>query len=293
MIEGHPLQESRQPGVFFVFFWAEVLSEPRQLLIGRHSSKRRILSKDKLTWESVRRGYERCEHSRAWIYSLLTTTSTSPSLRTSVPCNVRLSGEWMGRINVSLAFNHKIAPGTRGVRLIKQLWLAKFLAAVTNHRQLSYEFQTCWSLQKKKKTYHRVSFYDSLPQSKRLNNAILLWKEPRASQNSPCLSAAVSCLIESYRPGRKSLSAPERAELGSPGCQRRWNVKPLTCILTLCHFDKSGWRSLSADWEWRRRSSWILNAGRQGWKKRTENNFYSTGGSETAGICARMCLRGS
>lgn len=148
VIEGLPLQESRQPHVFFC--WAEVLSGPRQLLIGRRSSKRRILSKDKLTWESVRRGYERCEHSGAWIYWLLTTTSTSPSLRTSVPCNVRLSAEWMGRINVSLAFNHKIAPGTRGVRLIKGLWLAKFLAAISNHRQLSYEFQTCWSLKRKK-----------------------------------------------------------------------------------------------------------------------------------------------
>lgn len=139
------------------------------------------------------------------------------------------------------------------------------------------------------KKYHRVSFYDSLTQSKRLNNAIC--SERSASQNSPCLSAVVSCLIESYHLGRKSLSAPEGGELGSPGCQRRWNVKPLTCILTLCHFDKSGWCSLSADWEWRGRSSWILDAGRQSWKERTENNFYSTrGGGYLCAWGVHKCL---
>jgi len=53
--------------------------------------------------------------------------------------------------------------------------------------------------------------------------------------------------------------SPPGAELGSSGCQRRWNVRPLTGILTLRHFDKSDRCFLSGDWEWQERGSWIHN----------------------------------
>lgn len=129
------------------------------------------------------------------------------------------------------------------------------------------------------KKYHRVSILWLSPAIQMLEQCNLLWKEPSASQNSPGLSAVVSCLIESYRLGHKSPSAPERTELGSPGCQRRWNVKPLTCILTLCHFDKSGWRSLSADWEWRGKKFMNSQCGEAGLEKAEGEQFLRRGDS--------------
>lgn len=56
-------------------------------------------------------------------------------------------------MDVFLAFNHMFVLGTRGLGLIKQLWLAKFLSVITNHRRLPYLRQTCWSPPKK---YRRI-----------------------------------------------------------------------------------------------------------------------------------------
>lgn len=181
-------------------------------------------------------------------------------------------------MDVFLAFNHMFALGTRGLGLIKQLWLAKFLSVITNHRRLPYLCQTCWSPPKK---YRRGSFHE--PQSK------------RTVQFTPPVEWPVSESAPLKRCGRlsdwiapsdgKSLSEPRRAELTTPGCQWRWNVKPLTCILTLCHFDESDWRCLSGDWGRRGRTSWIHNVGRLGWNSKAGEQFYSAGHESLCAYC--------
>lgn len=171
-------------------------------------------------------------------------------------------------MDVFLAFNHMFVLGTRGLGLIKQLWLLNSWVSllITDGCRISAKH-----VGHPQKNTAEDRFTSHNPSAGR--NLLRQRSEWPVSESTPLKRCGR--LSDWIAPSDgKSLSAPLRAEFTTPGCQWRWNIKPLTCILTLCHFDESDWRCLCGDWGRRGRASWIHNV--WGWAKIAKQENYFT-----------------
>lgn len=162
------------PSSVFLLEWSAL--SPQWLMIGQHLSKCGIFSKDKQTWESVRGGHKQWVF-KSWIHKFVRTPAILPSLWTSVPCIVRVTGNDLR--GAFLPFNCKIVRGTWGVGLIKQneltlsyfsfLYLNSSMSLpITDSTHMGFKQAASTAVKK----YHKGSFYASVSPSKLLNNVI-------------------------------------------------------------------------------------------------------------------------